>query len=202
MAILLKRESARLVDPTASLANRAQSAISACRDISGTERLVKIVESLTANHAIRPSSAASARKATILSIIPVLWPKTLHAKNAFLIVIPAAVMLPVKPAQPDIIKMPLKNVLFVQVSSQTASNVMPKSASSAKIAPYTLQLQANVNHAILVITTVPRADQPQTVLPASPTSISLVEYANYVARISQDASHAKPHQQRPPALAA
>lgn len=114
--------------------------------------------------------------------------------------IPVAIMLPVKPVRQDIIKMVLKNVLFVQVYSQTASNAMPKNASNAKIAPYLLELQENANPAIQTIITVPRAEQPPTVSLVSPISTSQVEFANYVARIFQDASRVKLHQQKSHAL--
>lgn len=62
MATSSKKEFARHVGLTASLANQVQLAISAYRDISGMERYVRIVESLTANRAKRPSFAASVRK--------------------------------------------------------------------------------------------------------------------------------------------
>lgn len=113
----------------------------------------------------------------------------------------AAIIPPVKLVCQDIIKMGRKNVPFVQVSSRTALNATPKSANNVKIVPYLLELQENANPAILIITIAPHAEQPQIALPASPISTSLVEFANYVARIYQDVSHAKLHQQKPTVLA-
>lgn len=77
---------------------------------------------------------------------------------------------------------------------------MPKRASNAKITPYLLELQESANHAILIIITAPHVEQLQTASPVSPTFIFLTEFANNVVRMSQDASHAKRHQQKPLAL--
>ncbi len=96
----------------------------------------------------------------------------------------------------------LKNVRYVQANSQIASNAVPRNASSVKTVPYLLEPLENVNRATLITIIAPHADQPQIASPASRTFTSQVVFANYVQKMSLDASHVKQHLPKLPALPA